>query len=325
MQIGLGFLGEILTVNEKVEYARHAENLGLKSIWLAEHYYHRDAMIAAAAILSKTVKVTVGTSVINPYTRNPALIAMSAATLDEMSDGMFILGIGTGFPQWIEEQMDIPVGNLGRSLVESLEIIRNILHRKETSFEGRRFVMRNVSLGFDSSSSRIPIYVAAVGPRMLEMAGRIADGVILSGGKSSPSYLRWSMKAIRRGLSSGREKEFAKVCLVFTSLARSKAKARTMVKPSLLMPLMRPGRAKLVLGDESLIKDARDAFDAGDRKHALERLPDDVVDTLSISGNAEECMRGIRKFADLGLTDLVLEPVHFESDELMKLLRMVAK
>ncbi len=79
------------------------------------------------------------------------------------------------------------------------------------------------------------------------------------------------------------------------------------------------------MGDEPLVKDARDAFDAGDRKQALERLPDDAVDAPSIFGNAEERMGGIRKFADLGVTDLVLEPAYSESDELMRLLRMVAK
>ena len=92
---GIGFLAERLTVPEKVRYSQAAERSGFASAWAAEHYFHRDAIVTSAAILAGTKRLKVGTGVINPYTRHPALLAMTTSTLIEMTEGLFILGLGT--------------------------------------------------------------------------------------------------------------------------------------------------------------------------------------------------------------------------------------
>jgi 5,10-methylenetetrahydromethanopterin reductase len=324
MRLGLGFLAEVFTIDEKVRYASMGEKNGFDSAWVAEHYFSRDAIVTATAILSRTTRMKVGTAVINPYTRHPGLLAMTSATLDEMSKGRFILGLGTSFPRWIEVQMKIDYGKPMTSLMESLRIVRALLDRSADTVEGKRFSIHGASLGFNTDSGRIPIYLAAVGPRMLEKTAELADGVILSAG-SSPYYVRKALLSIKQGLAKSGKKRFRVVCLALISMSSDRKQAREELKPWVLMPLLRTGRAKLVLGTEETVAKSKAAWDAGDRKKAMTLVPDEVMDAVSLSGKPEDILKGVEKFKGLGITDLVLTPVQAETRELPALMKALAK
>ena len=323
MNFGLGFLAEVFTIEEKVRYASIGEQNGFNSAWVAEHYFSRDAIVTSTTILSKTKRLKVGTSVINPYTRHPGLLAMTSATLDEMSKGRFILGLGTSFPRWIEDQMKIDYGKPMTSLMESFKIVRALLDRSADTVEGKRFSIHGASLGFNPDSGRVPIYLAAVGPRMLEKTAELADGVILSAG-SSPYYVRKAFPSIKKGLAKTGKKPFRVVCLALISMSRDRRQARDRLKPWLLMPLMRTGRAKMVLGNDEAVAETKVEWDAGNRERAMTLVPDEVMDAVSLSGKVEDVIEGVEKFRGLGITDLVLTPVA-DNGELPVLIKALAK
>ncbi|MDA4128889.1 MAG: LLM class flavin-dependent oxidoreductase [Thaumarchaeota archaeon] len=324
MNLGLGFLGERLSVAEKVSYSRIAERNGFSSAWAAEHYFHRDAIVTSAAILAGTTRLKVGTGVINPYTRHPALLAMTTATLEEMSGGRFVLGIGTSVKYWIEDQMAIPLGDPAASLLESFRIIRGMLDGNLTTFAGKRFSAKDVTMDFNARRSKAPVYLAAVGPWMLRKSAEMADGVVMSTG-STPHYIRWATPHIEAGLAKSGRKKFGVVCLVSVGLRRDAARAMRDMMPWLLTPLMRLGRGKLVLPEDSVIDEARAAWNAGDREGAFRKTPKEVLESICICGDVETCARGIEDYRGLGVTDLVLTPISFDKDLLPKLLKRLSR
>jgi len=266
----------------------------------------------------------VGTGVINPYTRHPALLAMTAATLGEMSAGRFILGLGTSVKYWIEDQMAVPLGEPASSLLESFRIVRRMLDGEETTYSGKRFTVKNATLGFASKSGRVPIYLAAVGPGMLKRSAELADGVVMSTG-STPHYVRWAMPYIKLGLAKSKNTKFRVVCLVAVGLRHDPRKAMRDMIPWLLTPLMRPGRGKLVLPDDSMIDEARAAWNAGDKNAAFSKTPREVLESICVCGNVSDCVRGIEAYRGLGVTDLVLTPISFDRDLMPELLSRLSR
>ncbi|MDG6901884.1 MAG: LLM class flavin-dependent oxidoreductase [Nitrososphaerota archaeon] len=311
-------------MEEKVRYSRLAERSGFASAWVAEHYFHRDAVVTSAAILANTKRLKVGTGVINPYTRHPALLAMTTATLDEMSGGRFILGIGTSVKAWVEDQMAIPLGDPASSLLESFRIIRGMLDRELSSVAGRRFSVKAAEIDFNPRMSRAPVYLAAVGPKMLRKAAEVADGLVMSTG-STPHYIRWAMKRVDECLAKSKKRKFGVVCLVCVGLRKDAKRAMREMAPWLLTPLMRPGRGRLVLPDDSVLDEARTAWRAGRVDDAFRKTPKEVLDSICICGDVEACADGIEAYRGLGLTDLVLTPISFDDELLPKLIRRLSR
>jgi len=313
-------MGEYLTVNEKISYSKVAEENGLASAWIAEHYYYRDAVVTAAAILSHTKKLIVGTSIINPFTRHPALLAMTSATLSEMSGGRFILGLGLGIPLWIEQQMGIDMGSQIVSLRESVQLIKSLLSG-ESFADGKRFVARNVKLGFGTDDHRTPVYIAGVKSRMLELAAAYGDGVILPAG-SSPDYVRKAIPIINGSLKKSKKANTEIVCLAYLLVDQDSRLAKTKVKPWLFPILMRPDREELILADKpeekTRVKQAKKYMITGDREKAESLVDDGILEAISISGNSDECLRAIREFAKAGVTHLVLNPTESKPATLEK-------
>lgn len=317
-------MAERLTVEEKIRYSRLAEKSGFSSAWVAEHYFHRDAVVTSAAILANTKRLRVGTGVINPYTRHPALLAMTTATLDEMSGGRFILGIGTSIRYWIENQMAIPLGEPASSLLESFKIVRGMLDGSLSVLVGKRFSVKGAEIGFNPKRRRAPIYLAAVGPRMLRKSAEVADGVVMSTG-STPHYIRWAMPHIKAGLAKSGRKKFGVACLVSLGLGRDSTRVMRDMAPWLLTPLMRPGRGGLVLQDDSVLEEARAAWSAGDIETTLRKTPKEVLDSICICGDIEACASGIEEYRSLGVTDLILTPISFDPELLPKLIRRLSR
>ena len=317
-------MGEFLTVNEKVECAKRAEKYGLSSAWVAEHHYHRDAVVTCTAILSETRTMYVGTSIINPFTRHPALLAMTAATLNEFSGGRFVLGLGLGIPLWNEEQMGIPMGkDPVNSLKEAVAITRSLLRGETTRLEGRRFTARNVKLGFDLGKNPSRVYVAAVRPKLLKTAAQIGDGVILPA-CSTVSYIKNSLPFINQGMRESGRNAVEVVCLAYLSISKESQLATHEIKPRLFTILMRPDREELIFPDEldrqAEVKAAKTALAQGDTEKAMNLISDDIVKTVSITGDLNECFAGIDRFRNTGVTELVLVPTNADLSYLEELL-----
>ncbi|WP_122816871.1 LLM class flavin-dependent oxidoreductase [Nocardioides pantholopis] len=180
------------TLPELADAATRAEAAGAEVLWVPE--LHRSATLSAAVLAQATTTAQVGTAIALAFTRSPMVTALEALDLDEMSDGRFLLGLGTGVQRlnedWHNAQWGKPVGHLR-------ETVRNVRHFWETCTTGEQIDLegeyepmriRGYERPFPVRRTRIPIYLAAMGPAMTRLAGRIADGWI-SHELCSPSYL----------------------------------------------------------------------------------------------------------------------------------------
>jgi len=208
-RIGLGFSGVPLSIIDMVQYVRLAEKRGFDSVWIAEDYFLRDAVSPLACFALATKKVKLGVGVINPYTRHPVLIAETIATIDEMSKGRSILALGTGVIPLIQ-QMGIKVDKPLHTMRESVELIRRLLVEKETTYRGSLIQVEKVRFGanpyfdligrFRPLRRSVPIYLAAMGPKMLQLAGEIGNGVLYSIGSPVP-YVKYAAENLKIGAS----------------------------------------------------------------------------------------------------------------------------
>ena len=167
-----------------------AERLGAHIAFVAEDVNCRDAFLLCGAAAGVTTGIKLATGVVNPYTRNPTSLAMAAATLDELSGGRAVIGIGSSSPSLIDTQMGIPYGSPVAVMRESVGIVKALLSGQTVTRAGRRFTYSDARLEAVPVQPSIPIYFAAMGPRMLRLAGEMADGVLLNVG-ATVEYARW--------------------------------------------------------------------------------------------------------------------------------------
>ena len=202
----------------KIGYmAKLAEDAGFQNIWITDHYNNRDVWTTLAVLSMMTNKIQLGTGVTNPYTRNAAIIASSIASINELSGGRAILGIGPGDKATFEK-MGIDWDKPLTRVKDSVLAIRSFLAKEQVSQAG----FKGAQMAF--STGRIPIYIGAQGPKMLELAGAIADGVLINA--SHPDDFKFAVPMIRQGAEkAGRKSEDVQVC-AYASFSADKDQAK---------------------------------------------------------------------------------------------------
>lgn len=303
---GLMYRPEEPAIREWFKYAELAEERGYESIWVAEHYYFRDAFSPIAAFALRTNKIRLATSVINPYTRNPALIAMTIATVDELSNGRAILGIGAGMFYHIEEEMGIKMEKPLTAIKECVKIIRELLAGRTVTYQGEIFNARRVKLGFKPVREYVPIYIGAVGPRMLQLAGEIGDGVLLTLG-SSPEYTRYAVESVKRSAKrAGRDPAKVDVASVLLlSVSEDSEAAKQATREIVAFYLSIPGRGEMMLSRNILETDQlsllREAWQRCNMRDVLNYVSDDMIESITVSGTPIECRKKLREYKSAGV------------------------
>src|SRR5438309_8066871 len=186
-------------LDDAIARARAAETLGYDSLWSTQLPDARDASLVLAALAANTSRLKIGTGVLPIYTRHPTAMVQMAATLDELSGGRFILGLGVSHKVTVEGMWGMRLEHPVDAMREYLTIVRTSLRDGGCRFEGRFFTAR-----WAYSAPRrpeLPVMISALHPRMLELAGELADGVILY--MCSPAYIR---DHVVPGISAGRAK-----------------------------------------------------------------------------------------------------------------------
>jgi|SRR5581483_11778763 len=176
----------VRALDESVKRAQEAERLGYESVWVTQLPDARDAALVLAAYAAATQWVRLGTGVLPIYTRHPTAMAQMAATLDEMSSGRFILGLGVSHRVTVESMWGMKLDHPAEAMREYVTIVRSSLRDGMASEDGKVF-----SAHWSYSAPRrgdLQIMLAALGPQMLELAGELSDGVVLW--MCSPSYIR---------------------------------------------------------------------------------------------------------------------------------------
>ena len=178
--LGLGFVGDY-TCNQIMDYSNLAEKKGYTSLWVSEDLSYRDAITSIAALTMSTQTIKLATGILPVYYRSPALTAMTLATLDELSKGRIICGIGNGTRRYIEK-VGIPFRKPLATIREYIDILRRLWIGETLNYVGKIYTLTKVKLVFKPIQQSIPVYLAARRSEMLQLTGEVADGVILSDG-----------------------------------------------------------------------------------------------------------------------------------------------
>ncbi len=268
-----------------------------------------------------------GVGVTHPYTRNPALLAMSCATIDRLSGGRMVLGLGKNSRSIIEGQLGIPYG---KPLALIDETVRNLrkLWSGETVTANGYYTLKDVALDVPGPRSRIPIYLGVTAPVGLRLAGRIADGVIMQGFQT-PQYARFVVEHVRQGAAeAGREPAEIDIAMILWGfqIADDTAERLAALKPlaALLcaMPMYEhifahngfdiavlPPLRKALKIDE-LLAEGREPYQyalrEGDVPRAVACISDEMVRQMCVLGTAAECRARLAEYDRAGVRQVLL-------------------
>jgi len=277
--------------------------------------WERDAFTLLTELAVRTERLHLGTGIINVFSRSPALIAMSAATLDEISAGRFRLGLGTSGSRVVEDFHGIKFSKPLTRLRETIQIIRMMLAGERVDFSGECFELRRFKLGFKPVRSEIPIYIAALTPKSLRQIGELADGWLPT--HWPRARLSEGMAEIRAGADSvGRDVdriEIAPIVNVVVShdLARARSQARLPLAYYVggMGDYYHASLSRMGFGVET--DRVRELWQARRRKDAMAAITDEMVDSVAICGPLEECRARLDELYGSGAT-LALIPIPTE-------------
>lgn len=299
IRTGVWFQGN-LTVPRTVELARAAEAAGVDAVWLAEGPVARDAFVTLTAIAAVTSHVTLGTGVVNPFTRHPAQLAACFATLDEASGGRAICGLGIGARDHLA-----PIGaDVSKPLTtarEMVAIVRGLLNHDVVTLQGAKFDVDGVRLGFRPPRERIPIYLAATGPNMCRLAGE-TDGIYFMYG--TREYVRDVLAQTEASRDPARP--FGVASPILMAVDDDPRAAGERLKAGIGLMLTEPnGEAMLEANglDPVLVPPIRDALAAGGVRGVRDAVDDAIIEKLTIAGTAAQCLERLRDAVSWGITE----------------------
>jgi len=294
---------------ESVELARRAEEeWGYEAIWLAETN-GPDSPSFAAAVAMATQRVDIGTAIIPVYNRTPAVLAMTAATLAELSKGRFILGVGSSSHAMMEGWNGLAFERPLAHVRDSVAILRQALAGQKTDYAGEALRSKGFRLGTRAPAPRI--YVAALRERMLELAGEVGDGLILN--LFPAEALSKILAAYRRGAQRvGRDASDDEiVCRLMVAVTDDVAGARNLVRAGFAGYFAQPVYNAYLrwYGFEKEADAVANAFARGDRAGSAAALSDEMIDSIAILGSADACRERIAAYVAGGVTTPVLAPL----------------
>jgi 5,10-methylenetetrahydromethanopterin reductase len=305
-RVGLGFLGDAPT-EEMLSHIKLAEAIGFESVWMSETRFVKDAFTMLGAFSQVTTRMGLATAVINPFTRHPVLTAVSLATLDHLSKGRAIFGIGAGSPLILRRQgikLEQPIVRVR----ETVEVIERLLAGEAVTYRGSHAPADGVRLDVKPIRRRVPVYIGATGPRMLQLAGKISDGVILNS-PTSPNYLqRASAMVLREAESEGRRAIDVAACIECAVSDRSE-EAKDLVRPVVTKYLAYfPAIAKESNVEESLLEEIKSTVMTKGVDRALSLVNDDIVDSITAAGTEDEFLSKLETYFNAGVMLPVLFP-----------------
>ncbi len=283
------FAPAVKTLDESVARARQAEDLGYESVWTIQLPNARDASLVLAAYAAATKLVKLGTGVLPIYTRHPTAMVQMAATLDELSGGRFILGIGISHRVTVEAMWGLRLESPVDSMREYLTIVRTSLRDGACSFDGPHFTARWTYSG--PRRADLPVMISALNPRMLELAGELADGVVLY--MCAPSYIR---SKVIPALRAGREKAgksldgFEVVAAIDACLTTDRSAAMEVYRKTVERYASLPFYRKAM--DASGFKEELDA----------DTVSEGMIDQLAAIGDERQIREAIRRYRESGVT-----------------------
>jgi 5,10-methylenetetrahydromethanopterin reductase len=309
MRLGLCFDG-FYSIKEMLELAGLADELAMDSIWMSDHLCFRDSVASSMAFLTTTTRIKVVPAPLSPYSRPPIVAAMAVATMEEMAQGRVAMTVGTGNPMALEE-VGIKVTRPLKTMREYVRLLRAFLSGETVQFVGEIFSVKGAKLGFKPASP-IRIYMTAVRPQMLRLAGEIGDGVLLSAG-CAPRYIAQCVAEIQKGAERG-GKSLARSDIagfITTSVSDNAKEAIEASKTFLAYVFRTKHHAENIrMGGGQVDQEGlAAAISKRDWEGAKRFISDEVVYAHSVSGTPSDCRKRLEEFIEAGLNLPILLPM----------------
>jgi alkanesulfonate monooxygenase SsuD/methylene tetrahydromethanopterin reductase-like flavin-dependent oxidoreductase (luciferase family) len=308
-RIGVAFSGGLAPA-DIVECVKLAESLGYESAWVAEgHGGDQFAILGACAVATRRIRL--GTSISSVFVRSAPTIGMAAATVDQLADGRFILGLGSSHRVQVEPEHGIPFVQPTARLRDTIAIVRALVRDGVVSHRGETLSIERFDLWFSPRRTQIPIYLAALFPRMLEIAGELAEGALLTW--PTPRAIARAVEHVAIGARrAGRAATAVDVAsLIPCAVADSVAAARDALRPAVGLYagfFPRYNRLLTEAGFGDAVRAIKEAFDRGGRDAAARCVPDDLIDAVALAGTPETCGERLAAYRQAGLALPIVSP-----------------
>lgn len=303
-----------------------SEAIGFSDVWLSE--LHRTAFVPAAHVAQATETIGVGTAIALAFVRSPMITALTALDLDDLSDGRFKLGLGSGVQRLNEDWHNARFGKSAAHLRESVEIIRRVVAEShlgkpiEVEGEWERIRLRGFERPFPPARDRIPVYIASVGDVMTRLAGEIGDGW-LGHELGSPRYLAERLRPnLERGLLKAKRRHneldvvTSACCVIDDDARQAKRWAAGLVSFYASVRTYEDFFAFHGFGSEAAT--IRERFRAGDEQGMIDACTDEMVDTLTLAGTVDDVRRGLAAYGDLADGVKLSPPTHLVPAEVTR-------
>ncbi|HYU62334.1 MAG TPA: LLM class F420-dependent oxidoreductase [Verrucomicrobiae bacterium] len=337
--VSVGYWGLGLTPANQLDIAQTAESLGYDSIWTAEAY-GSDAATVLAWLAAGTSRIKLGSGIFQIPARSAAMTAMTAATIDNLSGGRMMLGLGTSGPQVSEGFHGVRFGKQLQRTREYVAVVRLALARQKIEFHGETLELplpdgpgKVLKLTIRPVQEKIPIFLAVLGPKNVALAGEIADGWLPV--FFSPEHTRTLRGPLEEGAARvGRSLDGFRVCpSVNVMISDDLESARNAMRPILALYVGGMGsreqnfynRLVSSYGFEDEARKVQELYLAGQKTEAMLALPDELIDLVSIVGPPARAKDRIRAFRDAGVDTLIVWPVMPDQEVRKEQLRVIAE
>jgi len=326
-RIGMAFLDNKggLHHREIPPLAAIAERNGFDSIWFAEGL-GGDAFCLATECALETNRIMLGTGITSVFTRSPTIISMAAATVSSISSGRFILGLGSSHKVQVQGEHGIDYSQPLERVKETIEIARKSVKDKRISYSGDIFKIDGFEFWFDQYPIPFPIYVGAVNPKLLRLAGQLADGIILV--NSGSERVKLALEQVSQGAKEvGRDPTSVDIAAFLDCcISEHSDVAREAMKKRLVARIGYFPRYNKLVAEQGFERDAlavRQQFLAGNSEGAAKSISDDLVDSLVVAGTPKECRQQVRRFVDWGVRLPIVIPYPVDESTRMAVERCV--
>ena len=343
MKLGvhIGYWGLGLTSEDQLEIVQEAERLGYDSVWAAEAY-GSDTATVLGWLAGKTSTIRLGSGIFQMPGRSAAMTAMTAATIDQISNGRMILGIGSSGPQVSEGWHGVRFAKQLARTRDYVAVLRMALARERVEYKSETLELplpdgpgKALKLTIGTVQDEIPIYIAAIGPKNTQLTGEIADGVIPT--LFSPEHVSVMRDELQIGVDrAGNGKTLADIDIAPTVqvyVSDNMEDARNLMRPFIGLYVGGMGSREqnfynqLVrrYGFDDAAQEVQDLYLDGKKDEAMAALPDELIDMVSICGPAEHVKERIAAYREAGVGTLGVSPVAFTREERIDQLRKIAE
>jgi F420-dependent oxidoreductase-like protein len=341
MKLGVhvGYWGLGMGPQEQLEVVREAERLGYDSVWAAEAY-GSDAATVLAWLAAKTTKIRLGSAIFQMPGRSPAMTAMTAATIDELSGGRMILGIGSSGPQVAEGWHGQRFARQLQRTREYVAVVRLALSRERVEYRGETIELplpdgpgKALKLTIGAIQDQIPIYLAAIGPKNTALAGEIADGWIPT--FFSPEHVSHLRELLEEGAArSGRSLDGFDIAPTVNAFVSDDVDAaRDLMRPVLALYIGGMGSRdqnfynKLMqrYGFEAAAHEVQNLYLDGKKDEAAAAIPVELIDMVSLCGPRDAVRERLSAFREAGVGTLMITPMAWTAADRIEQLRAIAE